>query len=214
MLGNRDWQGQASVEHSRRCHRNRTLGIKVDIAAGGIDNLARHQDYTLSIAEAVSGEKFASYWLHGAHLFVNGSKMSKSKSNVIYPDDLAARDHTGDHIRFFLICRHYRVKLNFTYEKLDASRRRLDDFKSMVQDLGKAESSNPSDQAKKLVCTIVPRFEKAMNDDLNVKDAFDGLFDIVLRLDRLNKKGRLMVQDVKSALDKLARVDRVLRVIF
>ncbi len=37
------------------------LGFKVDIAAGGIDNLVRHHDYTLSVAEAVSGEKFANY---------------------------------------------------------------------------------------------------------------------------------------------------------
>jgi cysteinyl-tRNA synthetase len=149
------------------------LGIQVDIAAGGIDNLARHHDYTLSIVEAVSGEKFANYWLHSAHLCVNGSKMSKSKGNVIYPDDLAGKAYTGDEIRFFLICRHYRRKLNFTYEKLDAARRRLDGFKSMVQDLGTAGPSKPSDQAKRLVCAIVPRFEDAMNDDLSVKGAFD-----------------------------------------
>jgi cysteinyl-tRNA synthetase len=190
------------------------FGFKVDIAAGGIDNLVRHHDYTLSIAEAVSSKKFAKIWLHGAHLFVNGSKMSKSKGNVIYPDDLAAKAYTGNHIRFFLICRHYRRRLNFTYEKLNAARRRLDGFKSMVQDLSKTESSEPSEEAKKLVCAIVQCFDNAMNDDLNVIDAFEGLFDIVSKLDSLNKKGRLNAQDAKSALEELAKVDRVLRVVF
>ncbi|HJW66098.1 MAG TPA: class I tRNA ligase family protein [Candidatus Bathyarchaeia archaeon] len=190
------------------------LGFKVDIAAGGMDNLVRHHDYTLAVTEAVSSEKFANFWLHGAHLFVNGSKMSKSKGNVIYPDDLAAKAYTGDQIRFFLICRHYRRKLNFTYEKLDAAVRRLDGFKSMVQDLGKAESSKPSEEAKRLVCSIVPCFVEAMNDDLNVKGAFDCLFDIISKLDRLNKKGRLSAQDARSALEELSRVDRVLRVFF
>ena len=64
------------------------LGFSIDVACGGIDNLVRHHDYTLAIAEAVSGKQFSRYWLHGGHLFVNGKKMSKSTGNVYYPSDL------------------------------------------------------------------------------------------------------------------------------
>ena len=46
------------------------LGFSIDVACGGIDNLVRHHDYTLAIAEAVSGKEFSRYWLHGGHLFV------------------------------------------------------------------------------------------------------------------------------------------------
>ena len=46
----------------------KTLGFTIDVACGGIDNLVRHHDYTLAIAEAVSGEQFARFWLHGGHL--------------------------------------------------------------------------------------------------------------------------------------------------
>ena len=190
------------------------FGFTVDIAAGGIDNLVRHHDYTLAVAEAISGLKFANFWLHGAHLFVEGSKMSKSKGNVIYPEDLATKDYTGDQTRFFLLYRHYRSKLNFTYEKLDAASRRLDSFKNMIQDLRKAESPSPSEKAKKLLCAIVPSFEEAMNNDLNVKSAFDCLFDIVSKLDSLNRKGRLSAQVAKLALEELTQVDRVLKIVF
>jgi cysteinyl-tRNA synthetase len=50
------------------------LGFSIDIACGGIDNLVRHHDYTLAVAEAASDKPFASYWLHGGHLYVDGKK--------------------------------------------------------------------------------------------------------------------------------------------
>jgi len=61
---------------------------------------------------------------------------------------------------------------------------------------------------------IVPSFEEAMNDDLNVKGAFDFLFAIVSKLDSLNEKGRLTAQEAKLALEELERVDRVLKIVF
>lgn len=190
------------------------FGFSVDIAAGGIDNLVRHHDYTLAVAEAVSGKKLVNFWLHGAHLFVEDSKMSKSKGNVIYPEDLTLKGYRSDQVRFFLIYKHYKKKLNFTYGRLNATSRRMDAFKSMVQDLKDAASTKSSEKAKKLVCGIIPCFENAMNDDLNVKGAFDCIFNIVLKLDNLNENKQLNPQDAKVALEALEKVDRVLRVVF
>jgi cysteinyl-tRNA synthetase len=189
------------------------LGFHVGIAAGGVDNLVRHHDYTLAVAESVSGRKFAEYWLHGAHLFVEGEKMSKSKDNVIYPGDLAAEGYGGAEVRFFLIYRRYRKKLNFTTAKLATVSRRLSDFKNMVQNLREAKSSNPSGKARKLVNGIVSGFEECMNEDLDVKGAFNRLFHVVSKLDRLRKQGKLSFQDAKAALEALEQVDRVLSVI-
>ena len=111
------------------------LGFAIDVACGGIDNLVRHHDYTLAIAEGVSGKEFAKYWLHGAHLFVDGKKMSKSKGNVHYPEDLIAKGYRNDHLRFFLIYSHYRKRQNFTFKKLAEQSQRLDAFKNMIQNL-------------------------------------------------------------------------------
>jgi len=77
------------------------LGFKADIACGGIDNIIRHHDYIIAVVEAVSGEEFARYWLHGAHLYVDGKKMSKSIGNIIYPKDLIDRGCNWQSIRFF-----------------------------------------------------------------------------------------------------------------
>jgi len=84
----------------------------------------------------------------------------------------------------------------------------------MVLNPRKAESSNPSEKAEKLVDALVQGFEESMNNDLDVKGAFDCLFGVVSKLDVFRKQNRLSNQDAKSALDALERVDRVLRFIF
>jgi cysteinyl-tRNA synthetase len=190
------------------------LGFTIDIAAGGIDNLVRHHDYTLAVTESVSGKQFAKYWLHGAHLFVDGEKMSKSRGNVYYPEDLAAKGHSREQVRFFLIYGHYRKRLNFTFERLAGTSRKLDAFKGIVQDLRKAKSTRSSRRAKQLVASMVSGFEESMDDDLDVKTAFDRLFKTVSSLDNLNKSGRLSAEDANAALEGLRHVDRVLKVIF
>jgi cysteinyl-tRNA synthetase len=190
------------------------LGFTLDVACGGVDNLVRHHDYTLAVAEGVSGMEFARYWLHGAHLFVDGKKMSKSKGNVYYPADLLAKGYRSEHVRFFLIYGQYRKKLNFTWKKLAETSRRLDAFKGMVQDLEKTESANSSERAKKLAASIVSSFEENMDNDLDVKAAFDTLYKAVTALHKLMKQGKLGAEKAKAAVRGLRRVDSVLQVIF
>jgi cysteinyl-tRNA synthetase len=190
------------------------LGFAIDVACGGVDNLVRHHDYTLAVAEAVSGRTFARYWLHGAHLFVDGKKMSKSKGNVYYPDDLLAKGFREDHVRFFLIYGCYREKLNFTFQKLAETSRKLDSLKGMVQELQKAKAKGSSEEAKALAGSVVSGFERNMNDDLNVKAAFDELYRTVLRLRDLMKQGQLSAKEATTAMGGLRAVDGVLQVIF
>ena len=87
-------------------------------------------------------------------------------------------------------------------------------MRSMVQNMRKAESPSPNEKAKKLLSAIVPIFEEAMNNDLNVKGAFDCLFDIVSKLDNLHRKGLLTAQEANLALEELERLDRVLKIVF
>lgn len=87
------------------------LGFEMDISCGGVDNLYRHHDYTIAVAEAVSGREYARYWLHGEHLLVDGKKMSKSRGNIVYPDSLLEQGYSPEHIRCYLICGHYRKKM-------------------------------------------------------------------------------------------------------
>lgn len=190
------------------------LGFEIDVACGGIDNLVRHHDYTLAVAESVSGKQFAKYWLYGSQLYVDGKKMSKSKGSVYYPEDLIARGYGKDHIRFFLIYGYYRKKLNFTFDKLAQTSRKLDNFKGMVQDLQKAQSTNPSQKGRTLAKGIVTGFEKNVNNDIMVKTAFDEIYTKVSKLHKLVTEEKLGKEDANAAIIGLRKVDQVLQVIF
>ncbi|MBT0160031.1 class I tRNA ligase family protein [Candidatus Bathyarchaeota archaeon A05DMB-2] len=190
------------------------LGFSVDVACGGVDNLARHHDYTLAVAEAVSGKAFARYWLHGAHLLVDGKKMSKSKGNVYYVDDLLAKGFRADHIRFFLIYGSYSEKLNFTFQKLAETSRKLDSMKGMVEELQNTKVAFSNGEVKALAGGVVSGFERHMDDDLNVKAAFDKVYEMVTRFNELLEQKKLDVEDAKAVIRGLRRVDSVLQVIF
>jgi cysteinyl-tRNA synthetase len=190
------------------------LGFSVDVACGGIDNLVRHHDYTLAIAEAVSSKQLSRYWLHGGHLFVNGKKMSKSTGNVYYPSDLLSKGFSSDHLRFFLINGPYREKLNFTFEKLAKTSQKLDSLQSMIKDFQEQKSGNSHSRTKKEKFTskLIFDFENNMNNNLNVKNAFNSLYDTITQLHK--KLESLSVSDIKNVLCDVHSIDSVLQCIF
>lgn len=188
----------------------KNLGFTVDVACGGIDNLVRHHDYTLAVAEAVSEKKFSRIWLHGGHLLVDGKKMSKSVGNVYYPSDIMGKGFTCEQLRFFLVCGNYREKLNFTFAALSQTSRKLDEFKKMVAELLKAKLKGTGEEA--LSNQIISVFEEHMNNNLDVKGAFDGLYQMIEKLNQEPKK--LGAKDVNGIIDSLRRVDRVLQCLF
>ena len=190
----------------------KNLGFSIDVACGGIDNLVRHHDYTLAIAEAISGQQFSRYWLHGAHLYVDGEKMSKSTGNVYYPKDLLEKGFSGEQVRFFLIYNRYRETLNFTFEKLSETSRKLDSLKAIVCDLQKSSFNVSAEKVKPLSNRIVPEFEECMNNDLDVKAAFDKLYETIGELHGL--QGRISAEDIKEISRDLRKIDSVLQCIF
>jgi cysteinyl-tRNA synthetase len=192
----------------------KNLGYQVDVACGGLDNLVRHHDYTIAVAEAVSGKQFARYWLHGAHLFVDGKKMSKSIGNVYYLNDLVDKGYSGEQIRFFLIYGHYRRCMNFTFKKLEQTTKKINQLKTMIANLKNASSSSPSPNAKALTESLILCFESGMNADLEVKKAFDAVYTRVVQLNELMKKGKLGAKNAKTAMENLRKLDSVLQVIF
>jgi len=193
-----------------------SLGLKADIYCGGVDNLIRHHDYVIAVVEGIVGGQFAKYWLHGEHLFVDGKKMSKSRGNIIYPEDLIERGCEWQHIRFFLINSYYRKRLNFTFDKFKKACDRLHRFKDLVNKLQKIEMKveKPNPKTKKLIAQLKKDFEENMGSDLHVKDAFDALFRTVSKLVSLAEKDKIDAKEAEEAVATLKSVDQVLQVIF
>jgi cysteinyl-tRNA synthetase len=188
------------------------LGFSIDVACGGIDNLVRHHDYNIAISEAASGKAFCRYWLHGGHLFVDGKKMSKSKGNVYYTTDVTAKGFSGEQLRFFLIYGPYRKKLNFTWEKIKVVSQKLESLKKMVSDIQESKSIRSDEKLVALAKTLVPVFEGSLNNDLDIKGAFDNIYETICELHK--KRDLLTVEDVKNILDDLKKIDGVLQCLF
>ncbi len=84
------------------------LGKTFDMHCGGIDNMFPHHEDEIAQSEAANGCKFVNYWLHCAHLMVDGQKMSKSLGNFFTLRDILAKGYSGREIRWVLIGAHYR----------------------------------------------------------------------------------------------------------
>jgi cysteinyl-tRNA synthetase len=192
------------------------IGYEADISCGGVDNLYRHHDYNIAVLEAASGRTFAPYWLHGEHVLIDGKKMSKSKGNTVYLDDLLKKGFSAEHIRFFLIYKHYRQKLDLTEKGLLVARDRLDAFNRKVKEL--IFSTGPVDRPKDRnvqadAADLASAFEKGLNDDLNVAGAFDALESRVAKLLVLNNSGGLTRQALRETAQCLKRINHVLKII-
>jgi cysteinyl-tRNA synthetase len=195
------------------------LGYRIDIACGGIDNIYRHHDYNLAVIEAASGEEFSRYWVHGEHLLADGKKMSKSKGNIIYPEDLLRDGFTPQHVRFYLLYGHHRKRMNLTMGSYRKMAEKLDAFRKTVQGLldpegAAASRKKPQQAAPELIDGLLEDFKAYMDDDLRIQGAFDAITDGVSRLMSLKRDGRLTAAHRGKIQENLGKIDQVLQVIF
>src|SRR5437762_3177526 len=116
------------------------LGDQIDIHCGGVDNIFPHHEAEIAQSEGVTGKKFVRYWLHCAHLLVDGQKMSKSLGNFYMTPDVLAKGYTGRELRYALLRVHYRVPLNFTWEGVNEPREslgRIDEWLARLREIAK-----------------------------------------------------------------------------
>jgi cysteinyl-tRNA synthetase len=97
------------------------LGQPFDIHTGGVDLVFPHHENEIAQSEGATGVPMVKYWLHGAHLVVDGAKMSKSKGNWFTLTDLLEK-FDADTIRYFFLETHYRQQLNYTTASIENTR--------------------------------------------------------------------------------------------
>jgi cysteinyl-tRNA synthetase len=180
----------------------------LSIYCGGIDNLFRHHDYTRAIVESVRPYPMARFWLHCHHLMVEGEKMSKSKGNIYYVEDLLKDGYTADEIRFFLIYGHYRKELNFTKESLESVAEKLRNVRKKIRMIGRKAGRSKVD--RDISERVRDAFKREMDDDLNVEKAFDRLYEFIDGI----KLETLKPEEAFGLIKGLSEVDEVLRVLF
>ena len=185
------------------------LGETVDIHCGGVDNIFPHHEAEIAQCECAGhGEgPFVRYWMHCAHLMVEGSKMAKSAGNFLTLRDLLEKGWSGREVRHALITTHYRGSLNFTFDGLAAARTalaRLDAWRERLIETAGSEASPEAPDA------ATEGFFTALDDDLNISGALAVLFETLRESNRRMDEGLLTPRRARGLLDWLARVDGVL----
>ncbi|OHD54283.1 MAG: cysteine--tRNA ligase [Spirochaetes bacterium GWF1_51_8] len=156
------------------------LGETLDIHTGGVDNMFPHHENEIAQSEAATGKPFVRYWLHAAHLVVEGEKMAKSKGNFYTLRDLLEKGYSPRSIRYLLYTTHYRKPLNFTFDGIkaaDASLKRIDDFLFTLRNV---KNSGEADSAlTALLKTQTEKFEAGIDEDLNIAEGMGALFELI-----------------------------------
>ncbi len=176
---------------------------------GGIDNLIRHHDYTKAIVESLRSYPMSKFWLHCHHLVAEGRKMSKSKGNIYYVEDLLRDGYTADEIRFFLIYGYYRKRLNYAKANVKSATEKLVHLKGKVKAI-RRKAGRKSEAGREMVRRVKDAFTSEMDDDLNVTSAFDRVYELVDEVDLRTLKP----EAASGWIEGLKQIDEVLKVLF
>ena len=186
------------------------LGPSFDLHLGGEDLMFPHHEDEIAQSEGAEvqpkGQRFVKYWLHGAHLLVEGKKMSKSLGNFFTLRDLLGKGFTGREIRFLLLKAHYRETFNFTLEGLQAARAslmRIDECLAKLREL--AGSAKGSADAE-----IVHKFGALLDEDLNISGAWGIVFDWVRDTNSRLAENKIEPSAAAAALATWEKLDAVL----
>jgi cysteinyl-tRNA synthetase len=139
------------------------LGEVFDIHTGGVDHIPVHHENEIAQNEARAGKKTVNYWLHGEFMCVDGGKMSKSLGNTYTIDNLVERGYRPLAFRYFCLNAHYRKKLNFTFESMDAAQTAY----LRLLDLLYKHKNSSAEISPDTLNGYTEKFNAAIDDDLN-----------------------------------------------
>jgi len=188
------------------------LGEQFDIHGGGIDLVFPHHENELAqSACAFHADRMANVWMHNGFLQVESEKMSKSLGNFVTIRELLNNWHgrawAGNAVRLAMLGTHYRLPINWSYERLQESERELafvaDHFFGL---LANRFNNDATSFAQWLSEVHRPRDEMlyALADDLNTPAA---LASLRATYSDISKHPEL-AGEVLSSLEMLGVVDR------
>jgi cysteinyl-tRNA synthetase len=195
----------------------KVLGESFDLHLGGEDLIFPHHEDEIAQSEGATGKPFVKHWLHGAHLLVEGKKMSKSLGNFFTLRDLLAKGFTGREIRYLLLTAHYRETFNFTLDGLQGARTalaRIDECLGKLREIASLgvppSGGSPVTPPEGGTPNLLSAFTAALDEDLNISAAWAAVFEWVRETNRRLAENFLGTTDAASALAAWDKIDSVL----
>ena len=109
------------------------LGETLDVHSGGEDHIAIHHENEIAQSEGATGKPFVRYWVHVRFLTVDGKRMGKSEGNAYTLQDVIEKGYDPLAFRYLVLQSHYRSRMDFTWQALEAARRALDGIRMIQQ---------------------------------------------------------------------------------
>jgi len=193
---------------------NKYLGDVFDIHTGGIDLIPTHHENEIAQSKGVTGKVPARFWMHCEFLLVDGGKMSKSLGNTYMVQDLIDRGYSPLAYKLMCFSSHYRNKLNFTWEGLDAAENALERLKegyqrhfvgaNPPQEQGFVSSPPLARGARNFeeIQEYKTKFLEAINDDLNMPVAMSVVWEVVKNPNKSKEFAELLLD-----FDKVMGID-------
>jgi cysteinyl-tRNA synthetase len=157
------------------------LGPTLDIHTGGIDHVPVHHTNEIAQSEAVTGLRFANYWLHSNHVTVDGEKIAKSQGNGIRLQDINDKGISAEAVRLHILESHYRSQSKFSWQSLEAAQNRLQDLRAMAA-LRWQPRAVSHDSGTFALEDITPELTSLLADDLNTPQALAFLSQVSTQL--------------------------------
>lgn len=178
-LGRPGWHIECS------CMAKKLLGDTIDIHGGGMDLKFPHHENEIAQSEAVTGQKFANYWMHAAFVNVDNKKMSKSENNFVTARE-ALKKYNSDVIRFLMLSGHYRTQINFSAELLDSAKSSVErlyncvnNLENLINEVNRKEANDSEKAYLKSLDKHREKFIEKMDDDFNTADSISVIFDLI-----------------------------------
>ena len=166
------------------------LGEQFDIHTGGIDLIPTHHENEIAQSKGACGKIPAKYWMHGEYLLIDGGKMSKSLGNVYLIRDLIEKGYDPIVYKLFSYSCHYRNKLNFTWEGIEATSKSLERLKSGYRN----HLEGNDEVSDEIIAEYEEKFHKAINDDLNMPAAMGVVWEVVRNEKKSPKLANLLLK--------------------
>lgn len=139
------------------------LGEPIDIHAGGIDHLTVHHTNEVAQSEAAFDKPLSKYWVHCNHIQVDGKKMSKSLNNFYTLEDIESKKFTLDVFRLHILNGHYRSQSEFSWDTLEATKQRLQNWIDKINILIQSKGTNGTLSAQ----IAEKQLTEVLSNDLN-----------------------------------------------
>jgi L-cysteine:1D-myo-inositol 2-amino-2-deoxy-alpha-D-glucopyranoside ligase len=109
------------------------LGADFDVQGGGSDLVFPHHEMSAAHGRVATDRPFASAYLHGGMVGLDGEKMSKSRGNLVFVSKLRESGVDPMAIRLALLAHHYRDDWEWTDDLLAAAEERLGRWRRAVR---------------------------------------------------------------------------------